>query len=80
MCGEDTLTEKLRILVRYEHGYGQTPFGTSYIRVLLPLSHPVNAGVFDVVGGDQRIARGQIWWLSIAIGSPILHPNLPRSW
>ncbi len=52
------MSERLRILIRYEHGYDATPLGPSSIRLLRPLGHPVNAEAFDVVAGDRPSCAG----------------------
>lgn len=41
----------MKIHVLFEHGSDQRPHGCSYIRLLLPLAHPVNAGRIQWTSG-----------------------------
>ena len=67
---------KLKILVRYEHGLSRTPTPTSYIRLLLPLGHPVNDGAFEVVSGYEGIQPGVDIVIAERIWEPFISPRL----
>lgn len=43
---------KLRVHILYEHGRDSRPYGCAYIRLLLPLNHPVNADALSVSAGE----------------------------
>jgi glycosyltransferase involved in cell wall biosynthesis len=44
---------KLRVHILFEHSADLIPHGCSYIRNILPLTHPVNANAFEVTQGVE---------------------------
>lgn len=45
--------KKLKVHILYEYGIDSRPHGCAYIRLLLPLSHPVNADAWLVSSGQD---------------------------
>ena len=43
----------LKVEVLFEHGLDQRPHGCSYIRLLLPLTHPTNQDAFNILPGTS---------------------------
>ena len=43
----------MRVHVLYEYGVDSRPHGCAYIRLLLPLNHPSNAGALSVTSGES---------------------------
>jgi len=46
---------KLTVHVLFEHGTDLKPFGIAYIRDILPLTYPANAGSFQVTYGPEYV-------------------------
>ena len=57
-----------RIHILYEHGSNQRPFGSAYIRLLRPLSHPQLQSAFEVT-----TAMGQLEVVKAGGGIGALH-------
>ncbi|MCB0167670.1 MAG: glycosyltransferase [Anaerolineae bacterium] len=68
-----------RIHILYEHGSDRRPFGSAYIRLLRPLTHPHLQPAFDVTAGLDYAGQPVEAVIVDRLWRPDISPDLARS-
>ncbi|MCB0175898.1 MAG: glycosyltransferase [Anaerolineae bacterium] len=68
-----------RIHILYEHGSNQRPFGSAYIRLLRPLSHPQLQSAFEVTTGVDYAGQPVEAVIVDRLWRPDISPDLAES-